>query len=1164
MTQPPRFSSAFELVLGRGVQSGRRADSFHLRAAPLGSSNPRVRRTGLDGRLDPRAMLWVPRYRRARMPRRVPPRPRATRLFLATAIGLTAVAALCGTAVGAYVSATRWANHAIDVRGELYEWLTAVLDAQSGAHGCVASSRPVFLDAYEAALSKERAKASLVQRLIVDNPAQSRSVEAADRDAQAVMEDLRELVGAVKAGHRDDAVAALESGRNRRLMEAFRDDLRNVRTEEQRLVVERRGRARTWGVTASVSAIVLGLGSFGLLMIAWRRERQHDGTVTAMAIDARGRLEGLSELAAELSNALTRTQVAEVIVEYARRAAGADICTLHQLNDAATLLELLGERGVALEVLEKIRRIASPSGESGPLGAMKSAIWAENEGEYAAIYPALAKIQAEGRRAKAFWSVPLVAEGRCLGLLGMGFYEPRTFSADERAFIETLSKLCAQSLLRASRMEREEQAQRWLATTLRSIGDAVIATDAEGRVTFMNAVAETLTGWRESDSRGRPLAEVFSIFSEETGAPVESPADVVLRDGVTVGFCNHTVLRSKDGSHIPIDDSGAPIRNEGGRVLGVVLVFRDVTNRKREQARAEFLAKAGDALGSSIDYQSTLTTVARSAVPALADWCAVDLVRKDGKSLERVAVAHADEGKIRLALELGERYPQRPDQARGVYHVLRTGSAELYPEISATFLEGLAKDAEHLRLMRELRLRSAMIIPLRAGGRTLGAMTFVHAESGRHYTRDDLAFAEDFARRAAMAIENASALRQMEEAKAEERMLRSEAERANRAKDEFLATVSHELRTPLNAILGWTLMARRRSVPGEVDRALSIVERNARLQTKLIEDVLDISRIISGKLVLALGPTNVADAVLGAVETVTPAAEAKNIAISIDVPDRSLTIVADADRLQQIVWNLLSNAVKFTPKGGQVTVRAHREGSEVRIHVSDTGEGIPRDALPIVFQPFQQADSSTTRRHGGLGLGLAIVAQLVAAHGGTAEAQSEGEGRGATFIVRLPARSALPAISRAAPSSGAMERAASAVDRVPRLDGLRLLVVDDEEDALDLVRTVLEEQGADVYVAASAREALERFAEVRPDVIVSDIGMPETDGLSFIRKIRALSAAQGGRTPAVALTAYARREDAQRAFAAGYQMHVAKPAEPVQLVTVVANLGGRSLEGANP
>ena len=333
------------------------------------------------------------------------------------------------------------------------------------------------------------------------------------------------------------------------------------------------------------------------------------------------------------------------------------------------------------------------------------------------------------------------------------------------------------------------------------------------------------------------------------------------------------------------------------------------------------------------------------------------------------------------------------------------------------------------------------------------------------------------------------------------------------------------------------------------------------LQTNLIEEVLDISRIISGKLALNLGPTNISDAMSGAVETVAPAAEAKNITISIDVPDPSLTIVADADRLQQIVWNLLSNAVKFTPKSGRVEVHAYREGSEVCIEVSDTGEGIRRESLPIVFAPFQQADSSTTRRHGGLGLGLAIVTQLVAAHGGTIRAESEGEGQGATFTIRLPARSALPAIRRAPSATFGPDRGTCAIDQVPRLDGLRLLAVDDEEDSLDLVRTVLVAQGAEVHVATSAREALEKFACVRPDVIVSDIGMPETDGLSLITKIRTLTPEQGGRTPAVALTAYARREDAQRAFAAGYQMHLAKPAEPAQLAAVVANLGGRSLEG---
>jgi CheY-like chemotaxis protein len=393
----------------------------------------------------------------------------------------------------------------------------------------------------------------------------------------------------------------------------------------------------------------------------------------------------------------------------------------------------------------------------------------------------------------------------------------------------------------------------------------------------------------------------------------------------------------------------------------------------------------------------------------------------------------------------------------------------------------------------------------------------------------------------------------------QERRLRDDAEIASRAKDEFLAMVSHELRTPLNAILGWTVILRRRKPSEEADRALAIIERNAQAQAKLIEDVLDISRIISGKLALTLGPTNIADAVTAAVETVTPAAQAKGIVIHVAAMDGDLAITADADRVQQIVWNVLSNAVKFTPKGGSIRVSATREGSDVSISVRDSGEGIEREALPFVFEAFHQADASTTRRHGGLGLGLAIVKQLVLAHGGPVHAESDGAGNGSTFVVQLPARSAIPAVRRG-PRAAALPDEPTWSPRSPRLDGLRVLVIDDEADALELVRHVLRECGAEVHSASSAREAFETFGRVRPDVIVSDIGMPGEDGYSLMQRIRAMSAENGGRTPAVALTAYAREEDAQRAFSAGYQMHVVKPVEPDRLMDVVANLGGRSLE----
>jgi signal transduction histidine kinase/ActR/RegA family two-component response regulator len=631
----------------------------------------------------------------------------------------------------------------------------------------------------------------------------------------------------------------------------------------------------------------------------------------------------------------------------------------------------------------------------------------------------------------------------------------------------------------------------------------------------------------------------------------------VLREGVVVGLANHTVLRARGGLEVPIDDSGAPIRSEDGRLVGVVLVFRDVTVEKRARARSEFLAKAGEALASNLEYEATLGSVARLSVPVLADWCAIDLLDSPGGALRQVAVAHVDPTRVQMAREYRERYAPDPDAAQGAPRVARTGRAELYPEIEAHRLESSARDEEQRRFIRELGLGSAMLVPIRARGRILGVITLIHAESGRRYTPDDLTFAEDFARRAGLAIENAMALKEAEEARTRERGMRDEAELASRAKDEFLATVSHELRTPLNAILGWTVIIRRRGLGGDLDRAVGIIERNARAQARLINDVLDLSRVISGKMALNMATTRVAEIVASAVETVAPAAAAKGIQIDMDVPDPSLEIVADADRLQQVIWNLLSNSVKFTPKDGHVHVSVRQTGSDLSIRVRDTGEGIRDDLLPVIFKPFQQADNSTTRRHGGLGLGLTIVKQLVGAHGGSVRAESEGQGKGATFVIELPKRAAVPALVRAPPAAPSTASLEPQEKDLTRLDGLRLLIVDDEEDARTMLTEVLRHYGASVQAAASAREALERFGVAQPDVLVSDIGMPETDGYSLIRQIRSRPPQQGGGTPAVALTAYAQAEDEQRALAAGYQVHVPKPVEPSRLAAVVARLGGR-------
>jgi PAS domain S-box-containing protein len=392
---------------------------------------------------------------------------------------------------------------------------------------------------------------------------------------------------------------------------------------------------------------------------------------------------------------------------------------------------------------------------------------------------------------------------------------------------------------------------------------------------------------------------------------------------------------------------------------------------------------------------------------------------------------------------------------------------------------------------------------------------------------------------------------------ARESAARQQAEEANRLKDEFLATVSHELRTPLSAMLGWVQLLRtRRLPPDKQTQALETIERNARFQTQLIEDLLDVSRILSGKLRLEVEPVDVGQVVEQALETVRPAAEAKGIRLQTAIASGG-RVMGDATRLQQVVWNLLSNAVKFTPKGGRVQVFVERQDSAVQVTVGDTGQGISPDFLPHVFERFRQEEAGTTRKHGGLGLGLSIVKHVVEMHGGTVQAFSEGEGKGASFVVRLPLsvllhREASPPL---APRGVVL---APDIHCPPELEGLHILAVDDEADTRELLRVLLEGCNARVTLASSAQEGLEALQRGPVDLLVSDIGMPHEDGYSFIRRVRALPQGKAGRLPAVALTAYARVEDRMRALRSGFQSHVPKPVEPLELLAVLASLSGRS------
>ena len=492
---------------------------------------------------------------------------------------------------------------------------------------------------------------------------------------------------------------------------------------------------------------------------------------------------------------------------------------------------------------------------------------------------------------------------------------------------------------------------------------------------------------------------------------------------------------------------------------------------------------------------------------------------------------------------------------RPAHEMIGLNLLEAFPELAARRLNGYYKDAlaGQVRVIsqrlhgyllpmppstgdsRFLQMQqSARIAPLIDEGGVVGTVTVIDDVTERVQREDDL---ELLLKR--------------------EQFARAESEAANRAKDEFLATVSHELRTPLNAILGWVQILRAGKVEKEAAaHALEAVERNAKAQAKLIEDILDASRIITGKLQLDARPVDLIAVIEGALDTFRPAADAKSIDLHAELDRHTGPASGDPARLQQVMWNLISNAIKFTPKRGRVEVRLESIGSQLEIRVADTGPGIDADFLPFVFDRFRQADSTSTRRHGGLGLGLAIVRHLVEMHGGTVSAKSDGKGRGATFVVRLPLIPLQDSSNSSGAKTGASQRLDNKLTSSPILAGVRVLVVDDEADAREMLNLTLLQCGAEARTTASVPEALDLLTHWRPHVLVSDVGMPGEDGYSLIARVRALGPDLGGLIPAVALTGYAGPEDRVRLLAAGYQRHIAKPVDLGELVKVVANLAG--------
>jgi PAS domain S-box-containing protein len=671
-----------------------------------------------------------------------------------------------------------------------------------------------------------------------------------------------------------------------------------------------------------------------------------------------------------------------------------------------------------------------------------------------------------------------------------------------------------------TRRDSEDHAQLLVEST---VDYGIFMLDLDGRIASWNPGARRMMGYTGEEIIGKHFS-IFCSPEEVAAGKCERKLEVVARDG---RFEEDGWRHRKDGTRFWANVVISAVRDREGRLVGYGKITRDLTERRRAEDELRASEERLRLLIASVkDYAIFIL----DPTGHVATWNA-GAERLKGYSAQEIVGQH-----------FSRFYPEAD---------VRAGKCELELEGAQSF--GRFED-EGWRVRKDGSQfwANVVITPIRdASGSLVGfaKVTRDLSERKRHEEERIALARTEAARRAAE--ENEERARELA---ADLRRSRDKAEEATRIKDEFLANVSHELRTPLNAILGWAQMAARGSLaPEKTTRAMDTIVRNALAQAQIIDDLLDVSRIIAGKLRLDVDFVDVNQIVTAALDVVRPSAEAKGIALECVLNPDAGVIKGDAGRLQQVLWNLLTNAVKFTPRGGRVHVTLRRHSSSIEIEVVDTGKGIAPDFLSRLFDRFSQQESSNSRRTGGLGLGLAIVKHLVELHGGTVEAHSDGEDKGATFVIQLP----VAPIRVSRPASGPSVAPLEALKIPAELMGLNVLVLDDEQDARDLVKAALEEAGASVTLAQSSAEALNAIRLQQPDVIVSDIGMPDEDGYVFIRKLRELSREEGGRIPAVALTAYARAEDRKKALVAGFQNHAAKPIEPQELMMVIANLAGR-------
>lgn len=744
---------------------------------------------------------------------------------------------------------------------------------------------------------------------------------------------------------------------------------------------------------------------------------------------------------------------------------------------------------------------------------------------------------------KSFLSVPMVQRGDWRFLFIVYHSAPHDWRTDEIELIRELTTRIWTRLERARAEDALRESEEQLHALVDSIPQLAWMAEPDGFIFWYNRRWYDYTGTTPEEMAGWGWQ---SVHDADLLPSVLKRWQTSIQTGKK--FEMEFPLRGRDGRFRWFLTRVNPLRDSEGKIIRWFGTNTDIDEQKRLNQRNQFVIRLDEAVRPLETPEEISLTLARLLGEYLdADRCAYAEVEAD----EDHFVIPGDYTKADTHSIVG-RYSMA-DFGAEVLRLMRANQSYIVHDVNA---DAQVTESD-LAAYRMTAIQAVICVPLHKNNRFTACMA-VHQKTPRRWLPEEVELVTFVANRFWESIERARTVKRLHESLARETEARRSAEDANRLKDEFLATLSHELRTPLNAILGWSQMLQTHNLGAEeTERALATIERSARAQNQLIDDILDVSRIITGKLRLDVRAVDLSNIIAAAVEAARPAAEAKNIRLQTLLDPQAGPISGDPDRLQQVVWNLLSNSVKFTPKGGRVQARLERVNSHVEIVVADTGKGIEAEFLPYVFDRFRQSDGSMTRRHGGLGLGLAIVRQIVELHGGNVSVESDGENQGATFTVQLPLlpvrREAASDIRRVHPAAegGALP------DCPPELDRLNVLLVDDEADSRELLKLVLDLCGAEVTTANSAAEAFAAFAGRKFDILISDIGMPGEDGFSLIGRIRDLPNEEGGAVPAIALTAYARSEDRVQALRSGFQMHVAKPVEPIELIVAVANLAGR-------